>query len=349
MQIEKRPKGSAIVQEVVAGSQAEQAGMKRGDILCFAGSSGQDEISYEMFLDMAKSDQRPMCLDIRRLDVKPVAGGSGGASGGGGKKGSAEAELRRQAVIAAAEKRDKANKAKQKPMKQVTKTTLEKERLKKLEAQGSSVDYDDEPKSEDAKKAAAAAKQDEAQLAAQLGYNPYEPARSTAGQARNATTAVQHGAMSSDTAGDHLPSVVPPTEPATAAVEKNSNRGVQGDDEDLEELPAEIEDAFTALVTTNENPETVKSACTIIKKLVVNATTKGQKPGDDAAKFRKVRLGNPKIQAAIVEVQGAVEFLIATGFSLEEQDGESHLIYPADCPGPDWLPIAMKHLDRQIA
>jgi hypothetical protein len=44
---------------VVPGSQAEAAGLKRGDILCFAGSNGQEEMMYDMFLDMARSGQRP--------------------------------------------------------------------------------------------------------------------------------------------------------------------------------------------------------------------------------------------------------------------------------------------------
>ena len=62
IQVEKRPNsgGTAIVNTVVAGSQAEAAGMKRGDILCFAGSNGQEEMMYEMFLDLAKSEQRPI-------------------------------------------------------------------------------------------------------------------------------------------------------------------------------------------------------------------------------------------------------------------------------------------------
>ena len=51
---------SAIVNEVVAGGQAQAAGLKRGDILCFAGSNGQEEIMYEMFLQLAKSNQRPI-------------------------------------------------------------------------------------------------------------------------------------------------------------------------------------------------------------------------------------------------------------------------------------------------
>lgn len=51
---------SAIVNQVVPGSQAEAAGLQRGDILCFAGSNGQEEIMYDMFLQLAQSGQRPL-------------------------------------------------------------------------------------------------------------------------------------------------------------------------------------------------------------------------------------------------------------------------------------------------
>jgi len=51
---------SAIVNMVVEGSQAEAAGLQRGDVLCFAGSDGQEEMPYSMFLEIAKSKQRPI-------------------------------------------------------------------------------------------------------------------------------------------------------------------------------------------------------------------------------------------------------------------------------------------------
>ena len=52
---------SAIVNHVIPQSQAEKAGLKRGDVICFAGSNGQDEMQYDMFLQIAKSTQRPIC------------------------------------------------------------------------------------------------------------------------------------------------------------------------------------------------------------------------------------------------------------------------------------------------
>lgn len=70
--MEKRPntEGTAIVNEIVPGSQAEEAGLKRGDILCFGGSSGQAEMHYDIFLEMARSDERPLGkLILGRLDT----------------------------------------------------------------------------------------------------------------------------------------------------------------------------------------------------------------------------------------------------------------------------------------
>lgn len=61
-QVEKQPNslGTAIVSDVVSGTQAQAAGLQRGDIVCFAGSNGQEEIMYDMFLELAQSSQRPL-------------------------------------------------------------------------------------------------------------------------------------------------------------------------------------------------------------------------------------------------------------------------------------------------
>ena len=258
---------------------------------------------------------------------------------------SAEVDHRRQAVIAAAEAREKAHKAKSKPIKLVTKTTLARQQQEQLQQQQQSATLvDDTPKSEHAKRAAAAAKQGEAVLAQQLGYNPYEPARATAGQARNATVTAQHGSLSAAAAApppsssSNLPTVAPPT--VSVALEH--------DDDSLLELPSEFQEALATMVSASP-PELVQSTCGIIKKLVLNAITKGQTPQEDAAKFRKVRLANPKIKATLVDVPGALEIMLSTGFALEEHDGESVLVFPPDNVGPDWLSSAMQQLDLMAA
>jgi hypothetical protein len=272
-------------------------------------------------------------------------------------KKSAELDHRRQAVIAAAEAREKAHKAKTKPIKSVTKTTLARERqLQQQLANSNSATstQDNEPRSEEARRAAEAAKQGEAQLAQQLGYNPYQIARTTAGQARTATTTAQHGSLSNNDKGDSLPVVAPPPPPRPAAEETQ---------EFIPPPPLEFDEAFATLVSyssssssshnvdhpnsdNNNNNTVVPSTCGIIQKLVLNATTKGQTPNEDAAKFRKVRLENPKIKAALVDVPGAMEILLLAGFQLSEtQEGESVLVFPADTLGPEWWPAAAEQLD----
>ena len=348
---------------VVPDSQADQAGIQRGDILCFAGSHGQDEIMYDLFLDMAKSPQRPLRFDLRRIQASTSTTGTSTTTGstntsttnrGHGtlllgsnmsSSTSADAYNRKQAMIAAAEAREKANKAKLKPVGKPSSANpnaalrnytseeqrkMEQERLAQMLAQ---------QESEATRQAKERAKREEAALAAQLGYNPYEIQKSTAGQARTATTTTKVGAITANHAGDHLPSVAPPTDPTS-----------QTDLFDSVEDPHFLE-AYHTLISSSQDITAIKSSITIVRKLILNATTKGQEQSDHdnddtASKFRRVRLSNPKIQSSIVNVPGAVEVLLACGFHLTEEDQESYLIYPMGYTGPDWLPAALQQLEQ---
>ena len=331
IQIEKQAHSeTAIIARVVPQSQADQAGLKRGDILCFPGTQGSEEILYTQFLELAKSDQRPLCFEVRRVDTQ-----TNGAENHGAASGSADAFARRQAVIAAAEARDKAHKAKSKPVSKKTsdglpnllstaeRQQIEKERQERLQKMSS------EPMSEQSKAAREAAKQSEAELSNQLGYNPYETNRATAGQARNATTVSKHGTLSS--AG-----------PANATALQAPNPVSAPQEIVAAEIDPTFDAAFETLVTANDQASAFNSL-SIMKKLIVNATTKGQGTTDDAAKFRKVRLGNPKIKAAIVDVEGAVDLMMSTGFQIAEQDGESVLQYTGTAPS--WLPGAIEKIE----
>ena len=113
---------------------------------------------------------------------------------------------------------------------------------------------------------------------------------------------------------------------------------------DDESVPVDVQEALATLLSAND-ASVASNSCGIMKKLLVNATTKGQTPNEDAAKFRKVRLANAKIKAALVDVEGAMDLMLLAGFALEEQEGESVLVFPADYAGPDWLPNALSQLD----
>jgi PUB domain len=267
---------------------------------------------------------------------KPAASAASSAGNAGGGFKSADAEARRQAVIAAAEAREKAHKIKTKTIKHVTKSTLEKQ--KQIDNSSDHSQSKQEPLSDASRKAAEAAKQDEAALAAQLGYNPYQTAKSSAGQARNATTTVQHGNINAASAGDHLPSsaagsaplpvVAPPSEPTTAVAD---------------DIPNEIEEALATVLSSNNT-----SAISILSKLIVNATTKGQGADEEtAAKFRKVRLENPKIKAAVVDVSGSLDLMMLVGFQLlDDEGGESCLVFPPHYDEPEWLATVLKRMEQ---
>ena len=86
-----------------------------------------------------------------------------------------------------------------------------------------------------------------------------------------------------------------------------------------------------------------KSSIAIMYKLIVNATTKGQDLStEDSSKFRKVRLSNEKIKAAITQVNGGLDIMQAVGFQLAEDNGETYLVYPPGESGPDWLPESLE-------
>lgn len=302
---------------VIEGSQAAAAGLQRGDIVCFAGTNGEEEIMYKLFLDMAASPQRPLVFDIRRIETKAENITTGNRK-------SAEAFNRKQAVIAAAEAREKAAKAREKPIKK----TFNKANTDAIIDVNKNIS--NTPQSEAARRAVEAAKQGENQLAAQLGYNPYETKKSTAGQARNATVATKHGAVSGG--GDQdvttIPTVAPPKDATTSV------------DDDVPPVSSTFALAFEETVTTNETAVVVSSFF-VLRKLLTNATTK------DEEKFKRVRLGNAKIAAAITQPNGALDIMMACGFELTEADGESFLVYPpGQKGGPAWLPRALKQMQQ---
>ena len=346
VKVEKRPNGTAIVAMVMEGSQAEKAGMQRGDIICFQGSGGTEEVEYKLFLELAKANQRPVCFEIRRVETKTSAS----VASGPGKR-TAEQDARKAAVIAAAEKREKAAKALTKKSKAGDKknlpTLLSNEEKRRLEEERlSRMKEAEENQSEASKEAALAAKKNEAKTAAALGYNPYITNKVTSGQARNATVAATHGTIQSSEASTGsqqpssdmapLPTVSPPA--STQAVEDTGSGAKKPSPEFMM--------AYEAVVTSNSNSDVV-SCFGILRKLILNATTKGQ--GEDEAqahKFRKIRLSNAKIKSAVVDIEGAFDLMLSVGFSIVEDEGESYLVFPKGFQGESWLSEALAMMEK---
>jgi len=341
LKVEKRPNDqrTAIVSEVLPNSQAEKAGLMRGDILCHPSSNGADEILYKDFLRMAASDQRPLVFEVRRIDTVHANSSTAGTS----KPSTADAYARKKAVMAAAEARDRANKAKSKPISRKGGDSRPEKQREGVPASCEQGDID-APMSEEAKRAVAAAKAGEAAYAAELGYNPYETNKMTAGQAKTATVAVAHGGVDAGKLVEDggVPSQLPP--PGATQAPPNPTRSVE--DESFKPINPQFDDAFVTITCGNTDNEAATKSIATMRKLIVNATTKGQNDADESSsKFRRVRLTNPKIKCVITDVHGALELMLSVGFVLSEEDGETFLVYPLVDSVADWLPLALERME----
>ncbi|GMH48721.1 hypothetical protein TrVE_jg14512 [Triparma verrucosa] len=157
MTIEKTEYGGAVVSKVEPSGPSHEAGIQRGDVVCWSGTGGE-EAPFAEFMAIVKEGERPLEIDIKRLEVATTNASNTSSS--------AAAESRRLAVIAAADARAKKSKQQQKPIPK-----------RPIDLKNNTKTYDhssDGPKSDAAAKAVAAAKANEANLANELGYNPFE-------------------------------------------------------------------------------------------------------------------------------------------------------------------------------
>ena len=259
-------------------------------------------------------------------------------------------------MIAAAEAREKKHKQLTKTTKYVTKSTLLRQQQLKEDRhqyiQQQQQANAAEPMTEATRRAAQDAKRAEAHNIAQLGYNPYEAIKKTSGQARSATTVTQHGALaapgSSDTTDSHFAAPGRVRPPSAATTTTASHHDVTFRDDPRHPYD-EFQEALATIVSSVDK-EAARAGLKISKKLLTNATTKGQQPVADAEKFRRVRLANPKIKAAIVDVPGNLPLMLSVGFALVSDDAnpdESLLVFPPACTGPTWLvPFGVKDIEN---
>lgn len=113
-----------------------------------------------------------------------------------------------------------------------------------------------------------------------------------------------------------------------------------------EAIDRDFDEAFEMVTSAGTDRHAIASSLSVMQKVIVNATTKGQTDGDDAAKYRKVRLSNPKIKAAVTDTHGSIELMISTGFALSEIDGETYLVYPTSATSKPWLSRAMRRMNE---
>jgi len=351
IQVEKTETGGTIVSDVVPGGQSAGLGLMRGDLICIDGidkdSIDDEEMMFEMFMALARSEKRPFSVQIRRVKVSKEAASASSNNVVGGKGGRATDDARRRAVIAAAEAREKASKKKSAPLSRSGTTSLYKKQLNRSDVNEGLLKPD---QSDDTKRLIAAAKAGEASTAHNLGYNPYATAKMSSGQAKTAVVTTTHGDLNNASEGTlpppppnrtslPQPGAVLPPQLATSAEADGS--------EYQQQINEQFDEAFLMITTSSSIESKVKkNSLTIVRKLINNAITKGQIPGEDGEKFRRVRLSNQKIKAAIVDVQGALDLIMSCGFELVEDNNTSEtvLVYPADKGVPHWISRAVANL-----
>jgi hypothetical protein len=338
--------GGCIIAFVQPDSQAAQAGLVRGDVVCAASAgatadelapdSDNDEMAFKEFLALVQSNQRPLVVTIRRIPPSKKSATTGAEHP---VSRNANAEARRNAMISAAEARDKAYKQKMKLDKTKWRTTQKDNAIEDANA-----GHLPPEQSEDTKRLIAEAKAREAQTANQLGYNPYETARMTSGQAKTAMTTKEHGTVNAKTNNVNAPAS---NAPCSAQPPLSY--------EDHVMLNEAFEEGYVTAVTSSSSSDeqtNVRAALGIMRKLILNATTKGQTDGEGSEKFRRVRLQNAKIKASIIDIAGGMDLMMACGFELLEGEGceETFLVYPflGSSPDgiPDWIPAALDRMQR---
>lgn len=96
-----------------------------------------------------------------------------------------------------------------------------------------------------------------------------------------------------------------------------SDSGKESDSKDSDGVGIQLQACVSAYVSGKPSDGSVEVVMRLLRNVV-------KEP--DNAKFRKIRLGNPKIKEAIGDVPGAVELLESIGFELKEEDGEMWLV-----------------------
>jgi hypothetical protein len=328
VQLENTSSGSAIIGKVIPDGAAEAVGLLRGDIICYPGTNGNDEIKYKEFLEMIKSNARPLEFEVRRVETPSLSSNTDGLR--------ADAYARKQAMIAAAEARDKQNKFAKKPIKSGKELTSEqKQKIAQQREQNEMRNAEqmfNTPMSAASQKAVDAVKQVKSKHIEELGYNPYESSRSTGKQGAVAAVATVHGSIKHQ----------------DEETSSNSKKKLQEQKRTHvnENIDPEFDNAYSTLVLTNKQDESLAKSIRIIRKLIVNATTEG---GTDEKK-RKVRISNANklIQEAINDMNGALDVMMNVGFVIteNEEDSETYLVYPPGNNGPEWLQKALDRLEE---
>ncbi|RYQ97197.1 hypothetical protein Ahy_B08g093215 [Arachis hypogaea] len=100
-----------------------------------------------------------------------------------------------------------------------------------------------------------------------------------------------------------------------------SNNGEHGDVSQLADIEDDSNAKLEVCVSTYVSGKPFEGSIDIILKLLKNVIREPEN-----AKFRKIRLGNPKIKKAVVDITSGTELICFLGFELKDENDETWTI-----------------------
>ncbi|CAA0841646.1 Plant UBX domain-containing protein 2 [Striga hermonthica] len=98
--------------------------------------------------------------------------------------------------------------------------------------------------------------------------------------------------------------------------------GNEFDTKESEEIMSQLETSVGSYVSGKPSDGSKEIMLILLKNVVKDPAN---------AKFRKIRIGNPKIKEAVGDVPGGIELLLCVGFDLIEENGEMWLVMDDPC------------------
>ncbi|PIA26626.1 hypothetical protein AQUCO_09100056v1 [Aquilegia coerulea] len=153
---------------------------------------------------------------------------------------------------------------------------------------------------------------------------PHSSSSSVAAAAASKPSSASSSLLSNSNHGKRTPPSPPPPAPLPTSSSSSSDSHILSDSNNTLISTNESDSFHSSNTASNQQLSDCISAFAsggvsvdIVLKLFKNIIKEPENP-----KFRRIRLSNPKIREAVVEVAGGIELLECVGFSLQEETGE---------------------------
>ena len=176
-----------------------------------------------------------------------------------------------------------------------------------------------EPINPETLKTIEAAKRKEQALKNSLGYDPFKPLLSSNISGSSSSTATPELSSSSPRYASNSPRSNPPESPRTNAISPLPSIDYESIGSKYPSLVDDLDGSFSLMLTSadtgaSDSSENVNVCLTTISKILSNLINN---PND--VKYRSIRVNNPALQSKVFVIPGAINVLLAAGFSVSNE------------------------------